>query len=95
MRWALVFGQAPAAVGGVPPQIARIYRATPQLPQTTPHLKLRGAPHRHPLPNTAHCSYGRVDLKDSLQLVEAVPALFSGGGIRAEVPDIMEEYGQR
>lgn len=36
-----------------------------------------------------------MDLKDSLPLMEAVPALFSGGGIRAEVPDIMEEYGQR
>ncbi|KAI7843402.1 hypothetical protein COHA_003000 [Chlorella ohadii] len=48
-----------------------------------------------PPPRPAIRSYGRVDLKDSLPLMEAVPALFSGGGIRAEVPDIMEEYGQR
>jgi beta-galactosidase len=48
-----------------------------------------------PPPRPAIRSYGKVDVKESLPLMEAVPALFSGGGIRAEVPDIMEEYGQR
>lgn len=36
-----------------------------------------------------------MDMKARLALLDAVPQLFSGGGVRARAPDIMEEYGQR
>ena len=47
----------------------------------------------HPSPPPS--SYGRVELKERAPLLEALPHLFSGGGVRAEAPNIMEEYGQR
>ena len=51
-----------------------------------------------PPPRPAIRKYGRVELKDSLPLLGpggALGQLASGGGIRAPLPDIMEEYGQR
>ena len=39
--------------------------------------------------------YGRVALKDSVPLFDAVPELFSGDGVFAAQPEPMEEYGQR
>lgn len=36
-----------------------------------------------------------MELGESAPLADVVPQLFSGGGIRAPLPDIMEEYGQR
>jgi beta-galactosidase len=40
--------------------------------------------------------YGRVELRDALPLLDAVKQLFGEqGGVRTQLPDIMEEYGQR
>ena len=47
-------------------------------------------------PRPAIQKYGRVELRDSLPLLDAVEQLYgTDGGVRTELPDIMEEYGQR
>ena len=38
--------------------------------------------------------YGRVPLTEAISLVEALPQLFPGGGIKSEYPERMENYNQ-
>ena len=38
--------------------------------------------------------YGKVSLSESVALLDALPTLFSGDGIPAHKPDIMENYDQ-
>ncbi|KAI3434573.1 hypothetical protein D9Q98_002644 [Chlorella vulgaris] len=47
-------------------------------------------------PRPMVADYGRVELRDALPLLDAVKQLFGEqGGVRTQLPDIMEEYGQR
>lgn len=48
-----------------------------------------------PPPRPRVACLGRVDLKDSSLLLEALPELSSTEGIYADLPTTMEEYGQR